>query len=38
MKEKYENDMKREIKKLQRLRDFFRQGINSVEIKDKSRL
>lgn len=30
--------MKREIKKLQRLRDFFRQGINSVEIKDKSRL
>lgn len=38
MKEKYENDMKKEIKKLQRLRDFFRQGIGSTDIKDKSKL
>jgi CCR4-NOT transcriptional regulation complex NOT5 subunit len=30
MKEKYEIEMKKEIKKLQRIRDFFRQS----EIKD----
>ncbi len=38
MKEKNLNDMKKEIKKLQRLRDFFRQNLNSQEVKDKSRL
>lgn len=38
MKEKYQNDMKKEIKKLQRLRDFFRQSINSTEVKDKTKL
>jgi len=35
MKEKAEFDMKKEMKKLQRLRDFFKQGINSTEIKEK---
>lgn len=30
--------MKKEIKKLQRLRDFFRQSINSTEVKDKTPL
>lgn len=30
--------MKKEIKKLQRLRDFFKQGINSGEIKEKQKL
>jgi CCR4-NOT transcription complex subunit 3 len=38
MKEKAELDMKKEIKKLQRLRDFFKQGINSTEIKEKQKL
>lgn len=38
MKEKAEQDMKKEIKKLQRLRDFFKQGINSGEIKEKQKL
>ena len=38
MKEKFLNDMKKEVKKLQRLRDFFRQNINSTEVKDKTRL
>lgn len=38
MKEKTENDMKKEIKKLQHLRNFFRQAISSGEIKDKSKL
>ena len=30
--------MKKEIKKLQRLRDFFRQSMNSTEVKDKTPL
>lgn len=38
LKEKAELDMKKEIKKLQRLRDFFKQGLNSGEIKDKQKL
>lgn len=38
MKEKAELDMKKEIKKLQRLRDFFKQGLNSGEIKEKQKL
>lgn len=38
MKEKAELDMKKEMKKLQRLRDFFKQGINSTEIKEKQKL
>jgi hypothetical protein len=29
MKEKYRADMKKELKKLQRLRDFFRQNVNN---------
>jgi len=32
MKEKYRADMKKEIKKLQRLRDFFRQSVNNPAI------
>jgi CCR4-NOT transcription complex subunit 3 len=36
MKEKYETDIKKEIKKLQRHRDFFKQLIKDNEIKDKS--
>lgn len=38
MKEKHETDMKKEIKKLQRVRDFFKQTIKENEIKDLSRL
>ena len=38
MKEKYEIEMKKEIKKLQRVRDYFRAQINNSEIKDKSKL
>jgi len=38
MKEKFESDMKKEIKKLQRLRDFFRTNQNNPDIKDKSKL
>jgi len=38
MKEKFESDMKKEIKKLQRLRDFFRSNQNNPDIKDKSKL
>jgi len=30
--------MKKEIKKLQRLRDYFRSQMNNPEIKDKSKL
>lgn len=37
MKEKYEIEMKKEIKKLQRVRDFFRAIINNPDIKDKSK-
>ena len=35
-KEKYEEDLKKEIKKLQRLRDQIKTWIASAEIKDKS--
>jgi len=38
MREKHETDMKKEIKKLQRLREFFRQQISNGEIKDTSKL
>lgn len=38
MREKHETDMKKEIKKLQRLREFFRQQISKGEIKDTSKL
>jgi len=38
MKEKHETDMKKEIKKLQRVRDFCKQIIKENEIKDLSRL
>lgn len=37
-KEKYETDLKKEIKKLQRLRDQIKSWIASGEIKDKSTL
>lgn len=37
-KEKYEADLKKEIKKLQRLRDQIKSWITSAEIKDKSML
>lgn len=36
--EKYESDLKKEIKKLQRLRDQIKSWIASAEIKDKSAL
>jgi hypothetical protein len=38
MKEKYETDIKKEIKKLQRHRDFFKQLIKDSEVKDKTRI
>lgn len=38
MKEKYESDIKKEIKKLQRHRDFFKQLIKDSEIKDKTKM
>ncbi len=38
MKEKFEFEMKKEIKKLQRLRDFFRSNQNNPDIKDKQKL
>lgn len=37
-KEKYEADLKKEIKKLQRLRDQIKSWIASAEIKDKNSL
>lgn len=37
-KEKYEADLKKEIKKLQRLRDQIKSWIANAEIKDKSSL
>lgn len=37
-KEKFELEMKKEIKRLQRIRDAFRMQMNSSDIKDKSRL
>eukprot|EP01041_Mallomonas_annulata_P001655 gene1655-3203_t len=38
LKEKYEGDLKKEIKKLQRLRDQIKTWLGSNEIKDKSQL
>ncbi len=38
LKEKYENDLKKEIKKLQRLRDQIKSWISSSDIKDKAQL
>ena len=38
MQEKYEEDLKKEIKKLQRLRDQIKTWLASGEIKDKSTL
>eukprot|EP01033_Poteriospumella_lacustris_P007186 gene7186-5174_t len=38
LKEKFESDLKKEIKKLQRLRDQIKTWISSNEIKDKSQL
>lgn len=38
MKEKYRADMKKEIKKLQRLRDFFRQSVNNPAIVEQQKL
>ena len=38
LKEKYEEDLKKEIKKLQRLRDQIKSWIALPEIKDKSAL
>mgnify|MGYP006089466167 FL=1 len=37
-KDKYENDLKKEIKKLQRLRDHIKTWLSSSEIKDKEEL
>ncbi len=37
-KEKYEQDLKKEIKKLQRLRDQIKTWLSSNEIKDKTSL
>jgi len=38
MKEKYRVEMKKEIKKLQRLRDFFRQSVNNPAITEQQKL
>jgi CCR4-NOT transcription complex subunit 3 len=38
LKEKYESDLKKEIKKLQRFRDQIKTWIASNEIKDKTQL
>ena len=38
LKEKYESDLKKEIKKLQRLRDQIKTWLGSSEIKDKVQL
>ena len=38
MKEKHEQDMKKEIKKLQRVREYLKKQMNNAEIKDKSKL
>lgn len=38
LKEKYESDLKKEIKKLQRLRDQIKTWLSSNEIKDKTQL
>jgi CCR4-NOT transcription complex subunit 3 len=38
LKEKYESDLKKEIKKLQRLRDQIKSWLGSTEVKDKAPL
>jgi hypothetical protein len=38
LKEKYEGDLKKEIKKLQRLRDQIKSWLGSSDIKDKAQL
>lgn len=38
LKEKYEGDLKKEIKKLQRLRDQIKSWLGSSDIKDKTTL
>ena len=38
MKDKFESEMKKEIKKLYRQRDFFRTNQNNPDIKDKAKL
>ena len=38
LKEKYESDLKKEIKKLQRLRDQIKSWLSSTEIKEKGQL
>jgi CCR4-NOT transcription complex subunit 3 len=38
LKEKYEGDLKKEIKKLQRLRDQIKTWLGSSEVKDKGQL
>ena len=38
IKEKYRQDMKREIKRLQRLRDTFRQNVNNPAIVEQHKL
>lgn len=38
MKEKIETEIKKEIKKLQRHRDFFKQLMKDPEVKDKSKV
>lgn len=38
LKEKYEGDLKKEIKKLQRLRDQVKNWLGSGEVKDKAQL
>ena len=37
MREKYEVELKKEIKKLQRIRDMMRTAINNPDLKDKSK-
>lgn len=37
-KERFEIEMKKEIKKLQRVREYFRTNLNNSDIKDKTRL
>ena len=38
LKEKYEGDLKKEIKKLQRLRDQVKNWLGNNEVKDKAQL
>ena len=37
MREKFEVELKKEIKKLQRIREFMRNIVNNPDIKDKSK-